>query len=73
MNSVITFSSYLVLLSLFVLVIDVRAYFMQIDEHIKLVNGLSREQGASQKVTIVKLQKDHDRMKTLVINNKKDL
>ena len=73
MNSVITFSSYLVLLSLFVLVIDVRAYFMQIDEHIKLVNGLPREQGASQKVTIVKLQKDHDRMKTLVINNKKDL
>lgn len=38
----------------------------KIDEHIKLVNGLPREEGASHKVTIVKLQKDHDRVKTLL-------
>mmetsp|Transcript_36985 Transcript_36985/g.68796 ORF Transcript_36985/g.68796 Transcript_36985/m.68796 type:complete len:127 (+) Transcript_36985:119-499(+) len=38
----------------------------KIDEHIKLVNTLPREKAASQKVTIVKLQKDHDRMKNLV-------
>lgn len=37
----------------------------KIDEHIKLVNTLPREKAASQKVTIVKLQKDHDRMKNL--------
>lgn len=37
----------------------------KIDEHIKVVNALPREKSASQKVTIVKLQKDLDRMKTL--------
>lgn len=38
----------------------------KIDEHVKMVTKLPREQSASQKVTIVKLQKDFDRVKNLL-------